>query len=192
MKYWHLILGGARSGKSRYAEKIISSFPSSPPYLYVATAKALDEEMAERIKSHKARRGKEWITYEEPLRLGQLLEKLNSSQSPVLIDCLTIWLSNLLIAQENIEEEVEKLCDSIHDGNFPLVVMVSNEVGLGIVPENELARKFRDVVGWVHQRIASQCTHVTWMIAGIPVMVKHPSGGIPFSDHKDGSIFPGY
>lgn len=174
MKELHLILGGARSGKSSYAEKIVSSLP--PPYIYVATAEALDEEMAERIRQHRKRRGENWITYEEPLRLVELLEDIEPRQNPVLVDCLTLWLSNLLIAERDVEKEVERLCDFLRSGKFNLLVMVSNEVGLGIVPENRLTRRFRDLAGWAHQKIATECSHVTLMVAGIPVAVKQPVG----------------
>lgn len=174
MKELHLILGGARSGKSSYAEKIVSSLP--PPYVYIATAEVLDEEMAERVRQHRKRRGENWITYEEPLRLVELLEDIEPFQHPVLIDCLTLWLSNLLIAERDVEKEVEKLCDLLRSSSFTLLVVVSNEVGLGIVPENRLARRFRDLAGWAHQRIATECSHVTLMVAGIPVVVKHPVG----------------
>lgn len=186
----HLILGGAKSGKSFYAEKVVSSLP--PPYIYIATAEALDEEMAERVMNHKKRRGKNWVTYEEPLKLVELLRSLSPATSPILVDCLTLWLSNLLIAGGDVEKEVEELCRLVRSENFPLLVMVSNEVGLGIVPSNELSRKFRDLSGWTHQKIATVCTHVTWMVAGIPIAIKHPYGGTPFiSGCGNGRISPG-
>ncbi|MGC8719876.1 MAG: bifunctional adenosylcobinamide kinase/adenosylcobinamide-phosphate guanylyltransferase [Thermodesulforhabdaceae bacterium] len=176
----HLVLGGARSGKSLYAEKLISCFP--PPYIYIATAEVLDDEMADRVRRHRERRGDQWITYEEPLGLVKLLQTLTPTSSPILVDCLTLWLSNLLIAEQDAEGEVERLCGIIRQSTASPLIFVSNEVGLGIVPENDLARRFRDVAGWAHQKIAAECTHVTWMVAGIPVVVKHPEGKPPGQD----------
>jgi adenosylcobinamide kinase/adenosylcobinamide-phosphate guanylyltransferase len=166
----HLVLGGARSGKSRYAERLISSL--DPPYIYIATAQVLDDEMADRVRRHKERRGEHWVTYEEPLDLVNLLKTLCSRSSPILVDCLTLWLSNLLIAERDAEAEVMDLCHMLRGPIASPIFFVSNEVGLGIVPENELARKFRDLCGWAHQQIAAECTHVTLMVAGIPVTVR--------------------
>jgi len=172
----HLVIGGAKSGKSLHAEKIISV--ATPPYFYVATAEILDDEMAERIRHHKKRRGRNWITYEEPLKLNELLENLIQTPSPILVDCITLWISNLLIAGENVESHVERLCSIINRKRSAPVVLVSNEVGWGIVPDNELARRFRDLAGWTNQKLASVCNHVTWMVAGIPILIKHPQSGI--------------
>jgi adenosylcobinamide kinase/adenosylcobinamide-phosphate guanylyltransferase len=172
----HLVIGGAKSGKSLYAEKIISAAP--PPYVYIATAEVLDDEMAEKVKRHKERRGNNWITYEEPLKLNELLENLIQTPHPILVDCITLWISNLLIAGKDVEAHVERLCSIISHQRSSPIIFVSNEVGWGIVPDNELARRFRDVAGWTNQKLASVCTHVTWMVAGIPILIKHPQGGM--------------
>ncbi|MEJ5301237.1 MAG: bifunctional adenosylcobinamide kinase/adenosylcobinamide-phosphate guanylyltransferase [Thermodesulforhabdaceae bacterium] len=181
MSELHLVLGGAKSGKSFYAEQIITA--AHPPYIYIATAEVLDEEMAERVKHHKERRGKDWITYEEPLKLTELLESLLPNQLPILVDCITLWLSNLLIAEKAPKEAVERLCSVLNHPRSAPIVLVSNEVGWGIVPDNALARKFRDVAGWANQKLAAVCTHVSWMIAGIPILIKHPQSGMVFNPH---------
>jgi len=163
-----LILGGARSGKSRYAERLIESEPA--PWIYLATAEARDGEMERRIAEHRARRDRRWQTIEAPHDLAEALAAL-PSRSAVLVDCLTLWLSNRLLAEADIDREIEGLERALasHDG---AVVMVSNDVGSGIVPDNALARRFRDLQGVINQRIAAKASRVVLMVAGLPLAVK--------------------
>jgi adenosylcobinamide kinase / adenosylcobinamide-phosphate guanylyltransferase len=162
-----LVLGGARSGKSRYAENLIAALP--PPWIYIATAEAGDDEMAARIMAHRARRGASWRTIEAPLDLATPLAVHRSSA--MLIDCLTLWLSNLLLAGADTEKEVERLDQSLAESAAP-VVLVANEVGSGIVPEHQLGRKFRDLQGLLNQRMAARANRVILMVAGLPLAVK--------------------
>ncbi|MGC9194888.1 MAG: bifunctional adenosylcobinamide kinase/adenosylcobinamide-phosphate guanylyltransferase [Syntrophobacteraceae bacterium] len=165
-----LVLGGARSGKSSWAESVISGF--HPPYVYVATAQALDEEMKLRIQLHRERRKGAWETVEAPLNLCEVLEQFIGLQKPVLVDCITLWLSNKLCADSSgIEASVERLCKTIGFVDYPLVI-VSNETGAGIVPENPLARRFRDLCGFTNQRLAAVCTSVFFIVAGLPMRLK--------------------
>lgn len=167
----HLILGGARSGKSTYAEKLVMAYV--PPYRYVATAEILDEEMASRVLEHQSRRGPSWQTVECPLTLADTLSALDRDPGPVLVDCLTLWYSNLILRFGAIEAKahVESLCQVLSRASSP-VVLVSNEVGWGIVPDNALARSYRDLAGWANQRVAEVCPGVTLVVAGIPVVLK--------------------
>ncbi len=162
-----LVLGGARSGKSRYAESLITARPG--PWVYVATAEALDDEMAKRIESHQARREVGWITIEAPIDLPGAIE--GAPEGPLLVDCLTLWLSNLLMGDQDFRASSDKLelALAARDG---VVVLVANEVGLGIVPDNPLARKFRDVAGLLNQRIAALAQDVFWVAAGLPLRLK--------------------
>jgi len=161
------VLGGARSGKSRYAESLITALP--PPWVYVATAEAGDDEMAERIKSHRERRGAQWRTLEAPRELAKALSACGDG--PVLIDCLTLWLSNLMLAEANIEEETAQLEKTLVAAHGP-VVLVANEVGSGIVPSYPLGRRFRDLQGILNQRIAARAERVILMVAGLPLALK--------------------
>jgi len=161
------VLGGARSGKSRYAESLIAALP--PPWVYVATAEAGDDEMAERIKSHRERRGVQWRTVEAPRELAKALSACGDG--PVLIDCLTLWLSNLMLAEANIEEETSQLEKTLVAAHGP-VVLVANEVGSGIVPSYPLGRRFRDLQGILNQRIAARAERVILMVAGLPLALK--------------------
>jgi adenosylcobinamide kinase/adenosylcobinamide-phosphate guanylyltransferase len=161
------VLGGARSGKSRYAESLITALP--PPWVYVATAEAGDDEMAERIKSHRERRGVQWRTVEAPRELAKALSACGDG--PVLIDCLTLWLSNLMLAEANIEEETAQLEKTLVAAHGP-VVLVANEVGSGIVPSYPLGRRFRDLQGILNQRIAARAERVILMVAGLPLALK--------------------
>jgi adenosylcobinamide kinase / adenosylcobinamide-phosphate guanylyltransferase len=163
-----LVLGGARSGKSRYAESLVTVLP--PPWLYVATAEAGDAEMAERIAAHRARRGTNWQTVEAPHDLATALADAEGT-IPVLVDCLTLWLSNRMLAAADIEVETAHLEAALDSRRAP-VVLVSNEVGLGIVPENALARRFRDLQGRLNQRMAARADRVVLMVAGLPLVVK--------------------
>lgn len=162
------VLGGARSGKSAQAEALIALLP--PPWLYIATAQAFDGEMTERIALHRARRDERWETREAPLDLTAALQAAPEGQ-PVLVDCLTLWLSNHLLAERDLEAETAELAAILAKPRGPWVV-VSNEVGLGIVPDNALARRFRDAAGRLNQRIAALADTVLFTVAGIPMRVK--------------------
>ncbi len=163
-----LVLGGARSGKSRYAESVIAALP--PPWVYVATAAAGDAEMAVRIARHRSRRGKGWQTIEAPCDLAGALTGI-ADANPVLVDCLTLWLSNRMLADADVEAETAHLETALARRRAP-VVLVSNEVGAGIVPDNALARRFRDLQGRLNQRLAAHADRVVLMVAGLPLVVK--------------------
>jgi len=165
-----VVLGGARSGKSRYAERLIAAVP--PPWVYVATAEAGDAEMAERIALHRQRRGKDWQTVDAPHDLAAALGA--AADAPVLVDCLTLWLSNRMLAGADLEVETARLEAALAGRRQPVVV-VSNEVGSGIVPDNALARRFRDLQGCLNQRLAARAGRVILMVAGMPLVVKDAS-----------------
>ena len=167
-----LVLGGARSGKSRYAETLITALP--PPWIYVATVQALDAEMTARIEVHKARRGAGWTTVEAPRELAGALAA--HVQAPILVDCLTLWLSNLMMADAPIEQELGRLAQALAKATGPMV-LVANEVGSGIVPDNALARRFRDLQGSLNQRIAALADQVVLVVAGLPLSLKGPPTG---------------
>jgi len=164
-----LVLGGARSGKSAHAEMLIAAAGGAP--VYVATAEPGDDEMAERIAAHRARRGEGWRTVEAPVALAETLRTEARAGNAVLVDCLTIWLSNLLFAGRDVEAEVEALMIALGKAGGP-VVLVSNEVGLGIVPENALARAFRDHAGRLNQQVAAAADRVVLVTAGLPMTLK--------------------
>ena len=161
-----LILGGARSGKSRHGEAMIERATTGG--IYLATATVGDAEMAERVARHRERRGPHWTTIEEPLEIAS---RLRAASRPVLVDCLTLWLANLLHAGRDPAGEGEILLAALATMPMP-AVLVANEVGLGIVPENALARSFRDQAGLLHQRIAAQADRVVLMAAGLPLTLK--------------------
>jgi adenosylcobinamide kinase / adenosylcobinamide-phosphate guanylyltransferase len=161
-----LVLGGARSGKSAYAETLITALP--PPWSYIATGVAFDREMRERIDHHKMRRGDGWRTIEEPSNIAPLIA---DRTAPVLVDCLTLWITNLMLAGGDVQVEAERLLLAARAVDAPLV-FVSNEVGLGIVPENALVREFRDHAGRLHQAVASIANRVVFMAAGLPMVLK--------------------
>lgn len=163
-----LVLGGARSGKSRHAESLIEALP--PPWVYLATAEAHDAEMAERIAVHRARRDERWQTVEAPHDLAGALGAAPAG-SAVLVDCLTLWLSNRMLAEADTDQEIARLETALaaHAGT---VVLVSNEVGSGIVPNNALARRFQDLQGTLNQRIAARASRVVFMVAGLPLQLK--------------------
>jgi adenosylcobinamide kinase/adenosylcobinamide-phosphate guanylyltransferase len=163
-----LVLGGARSGKSRYAESLITAL--LPPWIYVATAQAGDAEMAQRIAVHRARRGAGWQAIEAPHDLALSLETV-PAQAPVLIDCLTLWLSNRMLADVDVDAEIDDLEKAL-DHRGGTVVLVSNEVGSGIVPDNALARRFRDLQGRLNQRLAARADRVVLVVAGLPLILK--------------------
>lgn len=169
-----LILGGARSGKSTHAEKLISGilFGAPPqPSMYIATAEPGDVEMATRIMAHRARRGSHWTTVEEPLRLAEALGRAAERQEPILVDCLTLWLSNLMHAGIDLDEATDDLLAAL-DGLTTPVVFVSNELGLGVVPETPLGRSFRDAQGRLNMRMAERSDRVLFMVAGLPLVMK--------------------
>lgn len=163
-----LITGGARSGKSRRAEVRARAF--SGRSVYIATAEALDDEMAERIARHRARRGSEWIEREEPLDVSQALIETDGVGAR-LVDCLTLWLSNLLHAERDWPQAIIELADTLKRQQSP-VVLVTNEVGLGIVPDNALARAYRDAAGHMNQTIAGVADEVEFVVAGLPMKLK--------------------
>jgi len=164
-----LVIGGARSGKSAHAEALIEESGLTPVYL--ATATAGDGEMTERIRQHQERRGDTWNTVEEPLDLVSALKAVSSAESAVLVDCLTLWLSNLMTLSRDVEQETASLTAAFPSLTGP-VVFVTNEVGLGIVPANELAREFRDHAGRLNQAIAAKADRVTMMVSGLPMPLK--------------------
>lgn len=163
-----LVLGGARSGKSRHAEALIEALP--PPWTYVATAQAWDDEMSARIAEHRARRPADWITQDAPLDLPEAIRGIPPGR-PILVDCLTLWLTNLILAERDTAAAGAALIEACAQASGP-VVLVSNEVGLGIVPDNALARRFRDEAGRLHQAIAARAGRVVFMVAGLPMQVK--------------------
>ena len=164
-----LILGGARSGKSRHGEALVEAGAES--CVYLATAQAGDAEMAARIARHRQRRGLRWTTIEEPFDLGGSLKLYCGPERAVLVDCLTLWLSNLLGADRDPEAETETLLAALPGLKGP-VVFISNEVGQGIVPDNALARRFVDEAGHLHQALAAATDSVIFMTAGLPLILK--------------------
>lgn len=163
-----LVLGGARSGKSRLAEGLVAR---AGGVTYIATAEARDAEMQARIAAHRDRRGQSWRTIEAPLDLVAALDEAEAAGDPVLLDCLTLWLSNLLEMERNIADETAALVARLGKLRCPAVV-VSNEVGQGIVPANPLARRFRDEAGAVNQAVAAVADRVFFVTAGIPARLK--------------------
>ena len=162
-----LVLGGARSGKSRYAESLVTALPA--PWIYVATAEARDAEMAERIAAHQARRGAGWRTLETPRDVVGALTAHGTT--PLLVDCLTLWLANALLASADADAEIERLEAALEQASAPLV-LVANEVGFGIVPDDALGRRFRDLQGVLNQRIAARADRVVLVVAGLPLTMK--------------------
>lgn len=163
-----LILGGAKSGKSNFAEN--QALPYSHK-IYIATAEARDEEMKTRIKSHQTQRDENWQTIEQPLDLTTELNKPYPQNTVILIDCMTIWLSNLMERNLNIKEHTNHLLEKLPDCSTD-VILVSNELGLSIVPENALARKFRDEQGILNQKLAKGANNVVFIAAGLPINLK--------------------
>ena len=164
-----LVLGGARSGKSAHAEQLAESLPGD--LVYIATGTPSDDEMAARIREHVERRGARWRTVEETIDLAGAVSAEAISGHVVLIDCLTLWLSNLMADGREPEAETEPLLGALADSEGP-VVLVSNEVGLGIVPDNALARAFRDHAGRLNQAVAAAADHVVLVAAGLPMTLK--------------------
>ncbi|MBI3499601.1 MAG: bifunctional adenosylcobinamide kinase/adenosylcobinamide-phosphate guanylyltransferase [Proteobacteria bacterium] len=166
-----LVLGGARSGKSAYAEGLALEMAAGGRITYIATAEAGDEEMAERIRRHRARRDSAWKTVEEPLGLPAALARHGRSGGPVIVDCLTLWLSNLMGAGRDVAAATAALLQTLAGLAGP-IILITNEVGQGIVPENKLAREFRDLAGLANQRLAAAADRVVLVVAGLPVILK--------------------
>ena len=164
-----LVLGGARSGKSRYAQARAEALDGE--LVFVATAQALDTEMTERIARHRADRGPRWVTVEAPVELAAAIRAESREGRVLLIDCLTLWTTNLLLAERDIPAATEELITAIADAAGPLI-LVANEVGLGIVPDNALARRFRDEAGRVNQGLAAAVDGVVFVAAGLPLKLK--------------------
>jgi adenosylcobinamide kinase/adenosylcobinamide-phosphate guanylyltransferase len=164
-----LVLGGARSGKSRHAEGLVTALP--PPWTYIATAEALDGEMAARIAAHRARRGAGWHTIEAPRALAAALAAASREGRPVLVDCLTLWLSNVMQGEDDADVRCRELLAALAAAEGP-VVAVSNEVGLGIVPASPLARAFRDAQGRLNAEVAALADRAILMAAGLPLVLK--------------------
>ena len=167
-----LVLGGARSGKSGFAERLAMRAGESP--LYLATAQALDAEMAERVRMHQQQRHKRFATLEEPIALSTALRAAAKTHDVILVDCLTLWITNLLGANDNVAAAVDELVATLPQIEDCKVILVSNEVGLGIVPDNAMARMFRDLAGAAHQRLAEICSEVHFVVAGLPMTLKGP------------------
>lgn len=166
-----LILGGARSGKSRLAERLASE--SGLPVTYIATSQPLDGEMSERIAHHRARRPSDWALVEEPLMLAAVLREHADADGCLLVDCLTLWLTNLLMLNDpaRLAEERDALLECLAE--LPgRVLLVSNETGLGVVPLGELSRRYVDEAGWLHQALAERCERVVFTVAGLPMILK--------------------
>lgn len=164
-----LVLGGTRSGKSAYAEACALSGGAAP--VYIATAQAFDGEMEDRIVAHRERRGAEWRTVEEPLDLTGALRSAENADSVILVDCLTLWLNNLMAAERDIGFETAALIETL-SALRGRIVLVASEVGLGIVPENALARAFRDCQGQLNQAVAAAADRVVFVAAGLPLVLK--------------------
>lgn len=166
----HFVLGGARSGKSAFAERLVRDSGLEP--LYLATGRAFDAEMEARIAEHRERRPPPWATVEEPLDLAEAIGREAREGRAILVDCLTLWLTNLMLEERDIHAAFDALDGVLRTPLPGLVVLVSNEVGLSIVPENPMARTFRDHAGRLHQRVAALAGEVTFVAAGLPLKLK--------------------
>jgi adenosylcobinamide kinase / adenosylcobinamide-phosphate guanylyltransferase len=167
-----LVLGGARSGKSAFAEQLVRD--SGLARIYLATATAEDDEMRSRISHHRERRGDGWVTVEEPVSLVDALTREATHGRAVLVDCLTLWLSNLMFRERDPEMEARRLTRFLEVAKYP-IVLVSNEVGLGLVPETPLGRSFRDAQGRLNQIVAAAVPNVVFIAAGLPLWLKRSS-----------------
>ena len=166
------ITGGCRSGKSQFAQDYANRHFHKK--LYLATCEPLDEEMVKRIEDHKKRRGSDWQTVEEPIKIAEAIKQHKHGTEVILLDCITLWLSNLLMRQQSDHEvmkEVSRLTDTVNQGQLSLI-FVSNEVGMGIVPVEPLGRRFRDLAGMANQKIAEAAQTVVFMVSGIPMFLK--------------------
>lgn len=166
------VLGGARSGKSRYAQARAEA--SAGKLIFIATAQAFDAEMTDRIAQHRADRGERWSTVETPLDLAEVIAAHDTPDTVLLIDCLTLWASNLMFEERDIPHEIEKLVRAIGEARGQ-IILVANEVGLGIVPDNVLARRFRDVAGSINQAVAAAADEAVMLFAGLPMWLKKSS-----------------
>jgi len=169
-----LILGGARSGKSRLAEKLASE--SGIAVTYIATSQPLDGEMNERVRHHRERRPAHWRLIEEPVELARVLRDNASADSCLLVDCLTLWMTNLLMVDDPLRLGAER--DALLECLAELpgeIVFVSNETGMGVVPLGELTRRYVDEAGWLHQALAAHCQRVVLTVAGLPLTLKGPA-----------------
>lgn len=165
------VTGGAKSGKSSFVLSEAAKHEGQKAFM--ATAEALDEEMQDRIERHQLQRGEDWDTYEEPFHITETVAKLAGRYSVIVLDCLTLWLSNAMHRNADIEVEMEKFLNILgHSKQDCYIYIVSNEVGAGIVPENALAREFRDLAGSMNQRVAGVSDEVFMVVAGIPVKIK--------------------
>ncbi|AXO89372.1 bifunctional adenosylcobinamide kinase/adenosylcobinamide-phosphate guanylyltransferase [Pseudomonas parafulva] len=170
----NLILGGARSGKSRLAEQL--AVASGLPVTYIATSEPLDGEMNERVRLHRERRPADWGLIEEPLALAQVLRAEAAEGRCLLVDCLTLWLTNLLMLDDaqRLAQERDALLDGL--ASLPgTLILVSNESGLGVVPMGELTRRYVDLAGWLHQAVSERCERVVLTVAGLPLTLKGPA-----------------
>lgn len=168
-----LVIGGCRSGKSSHALGLANAL-SGQKKIFIATSVPTDTEMEARVTKHQQERGTDWVTAEVPVDIARTIDEASATADVILVDCLTLWTSNLMfqgLDQPGIEHHIQALAASLERAQCP-VILVSNEVGAGIVPENALARQFRDMAGFVNQKIASVADRVTWMVAGIPVTIK--------------------
>jgi len=171
-----LIIGGCRSGKSSMAIDLANKYGASEKKIFIATCVPLDTEMQDRVQKHKDERDNLWQTLEIPVNLSQAIRENSPNADIILIDCITLWINNLLMGtcdNKTISDNIQDLVCALDAACCP-VIMVSNEVGAGIVPENALARLFRDYAGFANQQIAKQARTVIWMVAGIPVTIKAP------------------
>lgn len=164
-----LVLGGARSGKTAFAESVTLRTGKSPAYL--ATAEILDAEMEERVQLHREQRAARFHTIEEPIELGEAIRAAAETHDAILVDCLTLWITNLIMADRNVADAVDDLIETLASTQAS-VILVSNEVGLGIVPDNAMARMFRDLAGAAHQRLAEICDEAYFIVAGLPITLK--------------------
>ena len=172
MKETILVIGGCRSGKSSHALHLAEQIPGQK--IFLATCMPDDKEMEQRVLRHQQQRSSAWETLEVPFFLPEAIHKNSIEGHVILVDCLTLWINNLILEDdkpENIDNHIQKLTESIEKAECP-VILVSNEVGTGIVPENKLARLFRDIAGFTNQKVAACVNRVIWMVAGIPVKIK--------------------
>lgn len=165
----YFIIGGARSGKSSYAESLARN--SGSDVIYIATAQAYDDEMQRRIQQHKNQRPGAWVTVEEPIEISDVIRNESAVNNCLLIDCLTLWVTNLLSADKNITDYKDRLVEALGCVKGD-IILVSNETGMGVVPLGELTRRYCDEAGWLHQKIAALADQVILMVAGIPVVIK--------------------
>ena len=172
MKETILVIGGCRSGKSSHALHLADQIPGQK--IFIATCMPQDKEMEQRMLRHRQQRSSVWKTFEVPFFLPETIHKKGTKGHVILVDCLTLWINNLILDNdepENIDNDIQNLAQSIEKAECP-VILVSNEVGTGIVPENKLARLFRDITGFTNQKVAACVNRVIWMVAGIPVKIK--------------------